>query len=156
MLLRGEIHDYSLLTDSCLLSSLFIASRCTWSVFDTKHDQHMMSQVISAGLITLPVHDHVINPALITWLIMHWSRGWSHMYHVTVHALIMWLSCTDHVAIMHWSCSYHALITWLITQWSRSYHVLVMWLIMHWSRNWFCTDHVALMHWSCGYHALIT
>ena len=39
-----------------------------------------------------PVADHT----RITWLIMHWSRGY--------HALITWLSCTDHVAD-------HAMIT---------------------------------------------
>ena len=53
--------------------------------------------------------------ALIRWLITHVSRDWS---------------CTDHVAIMHWSRGYHAMITWLIMQWSRSYHALVTWLIM--------------------------
>ena len=37
-----------LLTDSCLLSSMFIASRGTWSVCDTKHDQHMISHMINA------------------------------------------------------------------------------------------------------------
>ena len=46
----------------------------------------------------------------------------------TDHAMI---SCL----IMHWSRGYHALITWLIMQWSRSYHSLVTWLIMHWSRG---------------------
>ena len=39
---------HSLLTDSCLLSSMFIASRGTWSVCDTKHDQHMISHMINA------------------------------------------------------------------------------------------------------------
>ena len=44
--------------------------------------------------------------------------------HVTDHALITWLSCTEYVAE-------HALFTWLIT---------------HLSRDITCTDHVALMH----------
>ena len=35
-------------TDSCLLSSLFTASRGTWSVYDSKHDQHMMNHIINA------------------------------------------------------------------------------------------------------------
>ena len=39
---------YAVLTDSCLLSSMFIASRGTWSVCDTKHDQHMISHMINA------------------------------------------------------------------------------------------------------------
>ena len=40
----------------------------------------------------------------ITWLsctdhvdIMHWSRGWSCTDTVTEHGLITWLSCSDHV-----------------------------------------------------------
>ena len=43
--------------------------------------------------------NHTAQQALITWLSMHYSRGWSY---------------TDHVMIMHWSLGYHALITWLI------------------------------------------
>ena len=53
---------------------------------------------------------------------MHWSRDWSCTDHVTDHAQITWL-------IMHWSRGYHSLLRWLIMQWSRSYHVLVTWLI---------------------------
>ena len=94
--------------------------------------------------------------ALITWLIMHWSRDWSCNDLVSDHALITWLSCTDHVAIMQWSRGYHAQITWLFMQWTHSYHILVTWLIMHWSRGWSCTDHVtdhALITWlSCTDH----
>ena len=50
--------------------------------------------------------------ALITWLNMLWSRGWSCTYHVAYHTLITWPTmhwsrswpCTDHVAE-------HAMIT---------------------------------------------
>ena len=38
---------------------------------------------------------------------------WSQEFSVTDHALITWLSCTDHVAE-------HSLITWLITHCSRN------------------------------------
>ena len=95
--------------------------------------------------------DHVTDHALITWLIMHWSRGY--------HALITWLvihgscawSCTDYMTdhalntwlIMHWSRGYHALLTWLIMQWSCSYDVPVRWLIIHPLGDGPCTDHVA-------------
>ena len=49
--------------------------------------------------------DHVSVHALITWLIMHWSRGWSCTDHVGDNELITWLiiqcsrgwSCTNHV-----------------------------------------------------------
>ena len=65
---------------------------------------------------------------------------------------------------MHWSCGYHAQITWLIMHRSRKWsctvhvtdHVLITWLIMHRSRGWSCTDHVtdhALITWlSCTDH----
>ena len=122
--------------------------------------------------------------ALITWLIMHWSRDWSCTDHIIDPALITWLimhwsrdgSCTDHVAIMHWSLGWlytdhvpcHAqmtwLITWLIMHWSSGYHALITWLT--------CTDLVVdirlftclIMHRSRGWsytadvavHALIT
>ena len=72
--------------------------------------------------------------ALLTWLVMQWSRS-------TIYWSRDW-SCTDHV-------NDHALLTWLIMQCLCSYHILVTWLIMHWSRNWSCTGHVA-------HHALIT
>ena len=84
--------------------------------------------------------------------IMHWSRGWSYTDHVTDHAQITWLSCTDYLIvhaintwmIMHlsrgWSCTNHIadheLITWLSMQWSRVGMVLIMWLIMSWSRGY--------------------
>ena len=78
----------------------------------------------------------VANHALITLLTMHWSGGYHalilwliiHLSSncpctdlVTNHALITWLSCTDHVSIMHWSrdCTWtdhvpvHALFPWL-------------------------------------------
>ena len=42
--------------------------------------------------------DHVIDPALITWLIMHGSRDCSGTNHLTDHALTTWLTCTAHVA----------------------------------------------------------
>ena len=119
---------------------------------------------------------HVTDRVQIIWLIMKWSRGWSYSAHVTDHAHITWLSCTDHVAIMHW---YHALITWLITHvsrdrsctdhvaimhWSRFYHALITWLCINWTRTCSYTVYVAIMHWSSGWsysapetdHALIT
>ena len=37
--------------------------------------------------------------ALITWLIMHWSRGWSCNDHETDHTLITWLC-------LHWPCGW--------------------------------------------------
>ena len=81
---------------------------------------------------------------------MHWSCGWSCTDHVTDHALITCL-------IMHWSRGYHALITWLVIHWSYSYHVPVTWMIIHPSGDWSCTDHVAVMHWprdwKCTDHA---
>ena len=103
---------------------------------------------------------------------MHWSRDWSYNGNVIDHALITWLSCTDHMAD-------HTLITCLVMQrsrdysWSdhvaimhssRGYYALIMWLITHVSRDWSCTDHVVdhtlitrlIMHWSRLYHALIT
>src|SRR5574337_581177 len=43
---------------------------------------------------------------------MYCSRSWSYTAHVTDHALITWLSCTEYVAE-------HALFTWLITHLSR-------------------------------------
>ena len=99
--------------------------------------------------------DHVTNHALIIWLscthyvaIVHWSRGWSYWSRD-------W-SCTDHVYIMHWShdcpCSEHVddhtLIMWQIMQWSRGYHALIKWLIILCYWNWSCNDHVATMYWS--------
>ena len=53
-----------------------------------------------------------------------WEKNNFNMAKITDHALITWLSSTDHVAE-------HALFTWLIT---------------HLSRDITCTDHVALMH----------
>ena len=47
--------------------------------------------------------DHEADHKLITWLCMHWPRDCKCTDHVTDHALITWLSCTDQVAIMHWS-----------------------------------------------------
>ena len=47
--------------------------------------------------------DHVDGEVVITCLIMHWAPGWSCTNHVADHALITWLSCTDPIAIMHWS-----------------------------------------------------
>ena len=92
---------------------------------------------------------NVIDHALITWLIMHWLRGY--------HALLTWL-------ILQWSCSYHVPVTWLIMHWSLNWsctdnegdHTLITWLIIHWSCDWSCTDHVAIMHCSRGYNAMIT
>ena len=73
--------------------------------------------------------------------------------------------CAGHVAFMHWSHGYHALIPLLIMPWSRDWtcrgHVAIMhwprdwsymsmWLIMHWSHAWSRTDHVpdhALITW---------
>ena len=106
------------------------------------------------------------------FLPLHWSRSWSYIDHVTVHALITFLnmqwsrgwSWTDHVAD-------HALITWEIIHWSRGWsctllvpdHVLTTWMTMHWSRSWYYTDHRTvhalimwlIMHWTrdCGYLA---
>jgi len=83
------------------------------------------------------------------------------------HALITWISCTDHVAdhtlftclTMHWSRGWsytahvtdHALITWLSCTEYVAEHALFTWLITHLSRDITCTDHVALMHWSRGW-----
>ena len=39
--------------------------------------------------------DYMTSHALITWIIIHWSRDWSCTHHVTHQALITWL-------IMHW------------------------------------------------------
>ena len=115
--------------------------------------------------------DHVTDHALITWLIMHWSRG----YHALMTWLIMHLSydwsCPDHVAILHsslgWSYTHlgtdralikvlscidymtpHALITWMIIHWSCDRHCSDHVAIMHCSRGWSCTVHVATMYWS--------
>ena len=41
---------------------------------------------------------HVTLHALITWLIMRWSRGWSCTDRLTDHALVTWLSCTNPMA----------------------------------------------------------
>ena len=73
--------------------------------------------------------------ALITWLSMHCSRGWSYTDHMIDHALITWISCTNHVTD-------HALITWLSCTDHVADHALVMWLIMHWSRAWSYTDQI--------------
>ena len=45
----------------------------------------------------LIMHRSRLYHALITWLPMHWSRGWSCTDTVTEHGLITWLSCSDHV-----------------------------------------------------------
>ena len=60
---------------------------------------------------------------------MHWSRGSSCTNHVTVNALITWL-------IMQWSRGYNALITWLIIHCSRACHAQITWLTMNWSRGY--------------------
>ena len=107
--------------------------------------------------------NHAAQQALITWhhelfrwLIIHWSRDWSCTDPMTVHTLITWL-------IMHWSSGHHALITWLsYTDYVTSCTDQVA--IMHWSRDCACTDHIndyALITWlSCtdhlSAHALIT
>ena len=57
-----------------------------------------------------------ISNALITCLIIHWSRD---------------CTCTEHVAD-------HALFSWLIMHWSSGYHPLITWLIIHWSCDWSC------------------
>ena len=132
--------------------------------------------------------------ALIRWLITHVSRDWSCTDHVNNHEVITWLSCTDHVDIMHWwrACACtddvadRALITWLImhwsrvyqamisdwqalimglcTHWSRGYHALITWLRMHWWRGWSGTDNLIghavitwlVVHWSRVSHTVIT
>ena len=101
--------------------------------------------------------------ALITWLLIHWSRGWSCTDPVADHTLIMKLIIHWSRDCMHWSHDFactdhvddHALIN----------HVLVTWLsctdhvaIIHWSPGWSCTDHMAddalitllIMIWSRG------
>ena len=102
--------------------------------------------------------------ALVTWLIMHWSRDCACTDYVTDHALTICLSCNDLVAD-------HTLIPWLIIHWSRGSPALITWLIavirllhMHWSHNWSCNDYMAIMQWSRCWsfndpvtdHALIT
>ena len=70
---------------------------------------------------------------------MPWTRGWSYTDHVTAHALITslimnWsrdLACSDLVSEWCWSCTDHV-----------ADHTEIQWLIMHWSRRWSCTDHV--------------
>ena len=96
------------------------------------------------------------NEKVFISIIMHCSRDWSCTDHVNNHEVITWLSCTDHVDIMHWSVADHTRITWLIMHWSRGYHALITWLS--------CTDHEtdhALITWlSCtahvADHAMIT
>ena len=44
--------------------------------------------------------------ALIRGLCTHWSGGWSGTDHLTAHAVITWL-------VVHWSRVYHTVITWL-------------------------------------------
>ena len=63
--------------------------------------------------------DHVPGHALITWLIMHWSRDWSCNDLVSDHALITWLSCIAHVAC-------HAVITWLSCTTHLADHAMIM------------------------------
>ena len=75
------------------------------------------------------------------WIIMKWSRGYP--------ALITWISCPDHVAVMHWSRDWscidqvidHALITWLSCTAHVADHAMVTQLP--------CTGHMTD-------HALIT
>ena len=90
------------------------------------------------------------NQALITWLIMHWSRDWSCTDHVAIMHCSRGWSGNDHIATTYWSrtwlCTDHvtvrALITWLIMPWSRGYNALITWRIIHCSRAWSWTDHV--------------
>ena len=104
------------------------------------------------------------NFRIVICYILHWTRGWSYTDHGTAHALITWLQ-------MHWSRSYHALITCLSWTEHMADHTLITWLPMHYSRDCKCTDHVvvgndhvAIMHWSGGWsctahvteHALTT
>ena len=95
------------------------------------------------ALITcLSCTEHVSDQTLITWLIMHWSRGWSWTNHFVDHALIRGWSYTDHMTD----------------------HELITWVRMHWSRGWSCTNHVTdhalimrlIVHYHEAVHALIT
>ncbi|MDI3350086.1 hypothetical protein AFAEFNGA_00643 [Mycoplasmopsis arginini] len=87
--------------------------------------------------------------ALITWLIIHWSQ--------TDHALIMSISCTDHRTA-------NALITWMIIHWSCDRSCSDHVAIMHWSSGWSYsapeTDHALITWLSCtahvADHAMIT
>ena len=45
----------------------------------------------SGVLVGLTTIGNVIDPALITWLIIHCLRAWSCTDHVTNHELISWL-----------------------------------------------------------------
>ena len=112
----------------------------------------------SAGyhFVTLLLHTRGRHlPMSIIWIPSHWAflrlfLKFTFSDIMTDHALVMWLSCTDHVAD-------RTLILWLIMHWSRGWsctdhvtdHALIPCLMMHWSRAWSCTDHVAD-------HALIT
>ena len=58
--------------------------------------------------------------ALITWLITHWSGGWSHTYHMTDHVQITWI-------IMKWSRGYPALITWISCPDHVADHTRITW-----------------------------
>ena len=78
-------------------SDVIIACSATCSVHAQSRDQCMISFVI--------MHWSRSFHALITWLlctvpmaIMHCSHGSSYTDHVTDHAGVTWLSCTDHVA----------------------------------------------------------
>ena len=80
--------------------------------------------------------------------IMHWWRDCACTDDVGDQALITWL-------IMHWSRVYQAMISdWqallmgLCTHWSRGYHALITWLRMHWWRGCSGTDHVFIRLWS--------
>ena len=73
--------------------------------------------------------------ALIRGLCTHWSGGWSGTDHLTAYAVITWL-------VVHWSRVYHTVITWLRDADHVTVPSVITWLSRHWYRDWACTDHV--------------
>ena len=91
-LLPAEQHDSSQLSSMifacwlfylCLLSSLIIVSRGTWSLYDSKHDQRMIIHMISAiksrdqyMIVMWSVHAQSRYQCMISHVISAWSVTW--------------------------------------------------------------------------------
>ena len=65
-----SVHDQP--SDHWIFSLVITAWSTKWLVHDQPRDQCMISHVISVSCT-----DHEADHTLITWLCMHWLRGWS-------------------------------------------------------------------------------
>ena len=117
-------------TDQALITWLIIHwSRGYYALITGLHMQcsrncRQWSRGYHALIMCLSCTEHVADQTLITWLIMHWSRGWSCTNHFVDHALIRGGSYTDHMTD-------HALITCLIMH---------CYAISAWSGTWSVHD----------------